>query len=526
SYYRIYADTTPAATWDNGYLLATATDTSYAIAYLADDVVTFFRVTAVDTGPNELESEPSQDISVYVNDTFAPAVSALASPSHGLAGAWSTVSRASFTWTGSDTGLSGLKGFYIGFDHTASVTASALKLSGVFTTAYSTSAVFADDTWYFHIAAIDNAGNLSTAQNALFRIDTAAPVSTLAMAETEALGSGSFALTLTIADTSGENAAPALQYYVAEGATKTVTLTGSGGAYAGNVFIESYDSTGTGHFVYSVSDRAGNSSAVLLGTTAFTVDTAISSDTGGTVVNSDDTAVYVPAGSIISTVTITVETPSPALADIVAANNKLKVAGGVDPITTANCARKFTATTSTNTTLTVFAAPVKISIPYPDSNSDGYLDGTLIKPADLKIYYLDTGAGWTEVPGSAPDTANRLVTAWVDHFSIYSLLSTAKLSVDLSAILVYPQPCYFKNTPKVTIAMLPDTADLAVRIYTMDGTLLRTMTSNDGITMQGSNRKAEWDGRNSSGEKVASGMYLYLIKADGETKTGRPGVFW
>jgi hypothetical protein len=57
-----------------------------------------------------------------------------------------------------------------------------------------------------------------------------------------------------------------------------------------------------------------------------------------------------------------------------------------------------------------------------------------------------------------------------------------------------------------------------VRIYSLNGTLVRVLTHND---IQGGGELA-WDLRNRNNQFVASGVYFYSVEAgNGETKTGR-----
>ncbi len=65
---------------------------------------------------------------------------------------------------------------------------------------------------------------------------------------------------------------------------------------------------------------------------------------------------------------------------------------------------------------------------------------------------------------------------------------------------------------KVKIINLP--ANVTVAIYSLDGTLVRTLTKSDPNTSY-----LDWDVRNSAGLPVASGMYLMHVKAEGIGET-------
>jgi len=85
---------------------------------------------------------------------------------------------------------------------------------------------------------------------------------------------------------------------------------------------------------------------------------------------------------------------------------------------------------------------------------------------------------------------------------------------DLGAVRAYPNPwridrhgalpMVFDQIPAATVATL--------RIFTISGELVRTMTGAQNL---------QWDLRNQGGQNVASGVYLYLLTADNQKKTGK-----
>jgi hypothetical protein len=65
---------------------------------------------------------------------------------------------------------------------------------------------------------------------------------------------------------------------------------------------------------------------------------------------------------------------------------------------------------------------VIITIPYEDSDSDGYLDGTSISENDLKLYCYDESLGeWTQITNFTLDTTNNIISASVPHLSDFAL---------------------------------------------------------------------------------------------------------
>jgi hypothetical protein len=78
--------------------------------------------------------------------------------------------------------------------------------------------------------------------------------------------------------------------------------------------------------------------------------------------------------------------------------------------------------------------------------------------------------------------------------------------------------------PMTTISFhLAESSDATLRIYTVDGRLVRTLGA--GRFAAGTHR-LQWDGRTVAGERAAAGVYLYRIDAKGtngitRAKTGR-----
>ena len=96
---------------------------------------------------------------------------------------------------------------------------------------------------------------------------------------------------------------------------------------------------------------------------------------------------------------------------------------------------------------------------------------------------------------------------------------------DLRVTLTWIAPTTTRLLPNYPNPFNPETwipfeltraADVTVRIYGQNGSIVRTLALGprpDGY-YTGSADAAYWDGRNESGEPVASGAYLYELQAD------------
>ena len=84
--------------------------------------------------------------------------------------------------------------------------------------------------------------------------------------------------------------------------------------------------------------------------------------------------------------------------------------------------------------------------------------------------------------------------------------------IETSLLPNYPNPF----NPETWIPyQLAKPADVSVSIYAADGKLVRTLALGriSAGVYQSKSRAAYWDGKNTQGEPVASGVYFYTLKA-------------
>ena len=89
---------------------------------------------------------------------------------------------------------------------------------------------------------------------------------------------------------------------------------------------------------------------------------------------------------------------------------------------------------------------------------------------------------------------------------------------DLSQAHAYPNP--FRASAGHTVVNFTRlTAQAKIRVFTVSGELVRTLEKNDAST-----DTFPWDTLNSNGHQVASGLYLYVIEGQGDSKHGKLAV--
>lgn len=118
------------------------------------------------------------------------------------------------------------------------------------------------------------------------------------------------------------------------------------------------------------------------------------------------------------------------------------------------------------------------------------------------------------------DTGSNTALANISRFSTWALASVTPTAVvdDESGSLSPPVFSLLQNTPNsfnpdtVIRYTIPRNGPVQLVIYNIRGQKVQTLV--DGIQAAGAYRVA-WNGRNSRGYPVGSGLYLYGLSADG-----------
>lgn len=218
--------------------------------------------------------------------------------------------------------------------------------------------------------------------------------------------------------------------------------------------------------------------------------------------------IALPAGALGAAVATVLRVVSPPVA-VPAAPRELSATGVAHDLTLENGQ-------------TVLASPAVLTVSYTDDDNDGIVDGTLARVDRLAILYYNPGAGlWVKEGASTVDPQSKTVSVPTVHFSVFGLFAPAAASLD--AVRVYPNP-YVPNdgaddngkpfsAGDTTSGVIFDnlTQSVQIEIFTVSGSLV-WKTSKDN-----SSGKVQWDGRNLSGQAVATGGYIALIR-DSSTK--------
>ncbi|MBI4656747.1 MAG: hypothetical protein HY746_08395 [Elusimicrobia bacterium] len=378
-------------------------------------------------------------------------------------------------------------------------------------------------TYYFSVKAVSNGGpetgsTISDGQ----KVDITSPTAKIEIQTPVPAKTGFLNLKLVLNEANALVSGPFLKFRQ-QGSSDDIQIPLSffvSSTYTGTSFIESYYSTGTAVFYFNAADIAGNNGTVITSGENFLIDTAVSGISGGTIVNSDSTTVILPGGFYSGNVIVVISTASASITDSANSNSPDSL-----PIVSVNLNKDFSAKTPAGVPITNFNSPVTIRIYYPDANGDGRVDGDYFDEKMLNLYYLDPSLmKWTAALSQSRDADQNFIQADVQHFSVYSIRAFDSSVIGMDKIKAYPNPCRIASY-NLTIGGIPvDASDPKIYIYNSVGELVKILEKNAGIDALST---GTWNGRNSSGEKAASGLYVYLVKTSNYGKSsGKFVILW
>ncbi|NLO90769.1 MAG: hypothetical protein GX410_02085, partial [Elusimicrobia bacterium] len=154
--------------------------------------------------------------------------------------------------------------------------------------------------------------------------------------------------------------------------------------------------------------------------------------------------------------------------------------------------------------------PVTVKFKYAYTNNVGatHNDLTGRTPASMALARAVSTGNCLTQKTSVSETAQE-VTATINHFSDFQLVEPGAAS-NLENVLIYPNP-FFPNQGQIYMYFDRIPAGTKLRLYTLSG-VKAWETQKSGVS------PITWDGRNSSGEKMASGVYLAVLEGGGEKK--------
>lgn len=153
--------------------------------------------------------------------------------------------------------------------------------------------------------------------------------------------------------------------------------------------------------------------------------------------------------------------------------------------------------------------PVNLTCSFTPNGGLVDIGGGVVRENTLSFYRLDTEAGvWNKIPSRIDGDK---LTASVKELGTLAVMGQEDVS--LQDLRVSPNPFHQGSDANITFANLAERATL--KIFTPSGREVRSLeeTDGDGILL--------WDGKNSSGNSVEPGVYIYRVESPGAEKKGK-----
>lgn len=184
-----------------------------------------------------------------------------------------------------------------------------------------------------------------------------------------------------------------------------------------------------------------------------------------------------------------------------------------------------------NNEIAVNEPKIILSMKYNDSNSDGYLDNSEVKTENLRVSMINRATGkWLSSPSFPADSVQaKKITSEFGSLGVFTMLAMITPDKTLSSVVNYPNPFNPKKQNTRIKYVLAENANVTLSIYTLIGDLVWVKEIKSGTEgglgqPTGYTNEVLWDGSNSSGVTVATGMYLLEIKAGSNKYVRKIGV--
>jgi hypothetical protein len=168
-----------------------------------------------------------------------------------------------------------------------------------------------------------------------------------------------------------------------------------------------------------------------------------------------------------------------------------------------------------------FLRAMTLTLPYGDSDAlNDEVAATSTREADLAIYRFDELFGaWVKEATSQVDPVRNVVTASVDHFTIFAVLAGAPAAAGLQGVVVYPNPfvpydgvdrngkAYDASDPTSGILFDSLPAQVTIDVHDVAGRRVATMSKASAFA------RYQWDAHSDDGREIASGVYIAVIRS-------------
>jgi hypothetical protein len=164
-----------------------------------------------------------------------------------------------------------------------------------------------------------------------------------------------------------------------------------------------------------------------------------------------------------------------------------------------------------------------LTLPYPDINQDGIVDGTTYNESSLRMFRLEPDSTWKILDTGTQygvDTSLNNIRAQITRFGTYAVMVMGT-EPTIENVVVYPNP--FEDNTKIAFN-IGSACEIKTQVYTIAGRLIKTINTQVSAGNVGY-VGIDYDGTDQKENKIANGTYLFkIIAANGAktyTKTGK-----
>lgn len=230
-----------------------------------------------------------------------------------------------------------------------------------------------------------------------------------------------------------------------------------------------------------------------------------------------NTSVFIPAGTFNNQETIDIFFPDDVTFQKIDEANRFLDRSHIDSSIDSDFANTVRQFKSSSTRL---YKPVTITLSYPDATEIKNVTDQLMQKDELKfrIFRLNESSRlprWELVPGQQKiDTIQNTISVQVNIFGVFRV-ARLKLPENLDKVVVFPNPFIPSKSISGKITFKNLTENATIQIFSIDGKKVKT------IEKIGGGDEVKWDVHNDKDEELASGTYIFVIKSETDTFTGK-----
>jgi len=421
----------------------------------------------------------SQLVIIKVDRTISPPV--IVSVTHPDQDKWYSNNSPSFSWNIAES-YSGVDGYNWVIDQLENTIPGELKMTDANHTDIKG---LSDGIWYFHVRAVDKAGNWSETSHYKLKIDNTPPTAQVKISgpaviegELPVARSGPVEVYLLASEPVFN---PVLQYKPASAMSPIpVKLTGSFKVWSGVINIDLHTGDGDAVFTFSAVDEAQNTGDKITDGKFFSIDTLIHPDENAEVlcVTEPQTRIAIRPGTINQDVRIEIIKTLPnssavAVYDIIAYDNQMRKLSNL-----------------------------KCNKPFEITFDNRY------NRLGVSVYYWD-GVKWHRIQDS-------ITGVRVDYMGRFALMVPSIAEQNIERCWAAPNPFTPNNSKDETdrtiihVVTKDGSTDFFINIYDVNGKLVRRIENGNRV----------WDGTDDRGRIVEGGLYIFQVHLDSKIMSG------